>query len=300
MKLSKIHKLIICLLSLLLSTSVLFVSAIPYEYVGVKVGESYSWVLSMDQNTLNEFNTDMEDKLDRINGSFSIIGTLFSYGVHPKINFKTKILSISHEYLGSTNDYGDGYGEVDYYYKEVNTSFTINIPGLGDLLTSELSVKVLANGTDYWIINSINYGLSGILTIPSGFYNFSLFFISNNLNWSKVVSDLQELLAQTNGLTNENITATEIDNGFICNIPEGFFNESHKEIKITTSYNEKGVLKICEITYDNAVLLTFILSSGVEESIIGYDLLITTLTSFILMFSLVFYTKKISKSSNQS
>ena len=98
MKISKINKLIICLLGMLLSTSMHFVAAVPYEYVGVKVGESYSWVLSIDQNTLNKFNIDMEDRLDLINASFPIFGTLFSYGVNPKINFKLEILNyqISH------------------------------------------------------------------------------------------------------------------------------------------------------------------------------------------------------------
>ncbi len=120
MKLSKINKLNICLLGLLFSTSIHFTAAVPYEYVGVEVGEKYSWVLSIDQNTLNKFNTDMEDKLDLIKTDNPIIGTLFSYGVYPKINFKANILSISDEYLGSSHDYGNG--SKDYYYKEVNIS----------------------------------------------------------------------------------------------------------------------------------------------------------------------------------
>lgn len=296
MKLSKINKLNICLLmSMLLSTSIHFATAVPYEYVGVKVGESYSWDLSINQNFLNKFNTDMEDKLDLINESFPIIETLFSYGVYPKINFKANILSISDEYLGSSYS-----NEVDYYYKEVNVSFTINIPGLGDLLTSELSVIVLANGTDYWIIPAINYALFGIINIPQGFYNFSLIFIANNLNWSKVVSDFQELIDQINVVISGNMTITEIDNGFIYNCPEGAYEVTHKEIEITISYNEKGVLKYCEIAYDNAALLTFILSTGGEESIIGYNLLITILTSTILILSIVFYIKKIRETHNPS
>ena len=215
-------------------------------------------------------------------------------------NFKADVISISDEYLGSTYNYGGGYEEVDYYYKEVNTSFTIDIPGLGDLLTSELSIKVFGTETIYWIVNAINYALSGIISIPSGFYNFSFIFIPNNLNWSKAVSDFQELLNQTNVLTSEKITATEIDHGFIYNIPEGAYNETHKEIEITTSYNDKGVLKNCEITYDDTILLTFILSGVGEESIIGYDLLITITTSTILILSMVFFITKRRKSHNLS
>ncbi|HEC40740.1 MAG TPA: hypothetical protein ENI29_21030 [bacterium] len=278
---------------MLLTTSIQFSTAVPYEYVGVKVGENYSWVLSINQNTLNKFNADMEDRLNRINASLPIVETFFSYGVYPKINFNIEIVSISDEYLGSGYNYGDGFEDYYYYYKEVNVSLTINIPGLGDIFTpgSPLRIKVFANGTDYWIVHSINYALGGILNIPDGFYNFSLFFIPNNLNWSKVVSDFQELFDQFNG----NITATEIDNGFIYNTPEGTFNETHKEIEITTAYNEEGVLKNCEITYDSASLLTFILSSGGAESIIGFNPLITILTSTILILSVVFYIKKIRK-----
>lgn len=300
MKLSKINKLIICLLGILLSTSMHFATAVPYEYVGIKVGESYSWVLSIDQNTLNKFNTDMEEKLSLIFPYYPLIETLFSYGVHPKVNFKADILSISDEYVGLTYDYGGGFEKVDFYYKEVNLSFGINIPGLGDLLATEMSVKVLANGTDYWVINVINYGLLDIIYTPPGLNNFSYFFVANNLNWSKVVSDFQELLSQTYVLTSENITATEIDNGFICNTPEGAFNETHKEIEIRMSYNDEGVLKNCEITYDKAFLLTFILSTGTEESVSGYALLITIITSTILMLSVGFYIKKRKKIHNPS
>ncbi len=292
MKLSKINKLIICLFGILLSTSMHFVTAVPDEYVGVNVGEEYSWVLSIDQTTLNKFNTDMEEKLNLIYPYFPLVETLFSYGVNPKINFKAEILSISDEHIGSTYNYGGGPAEVDYYYKDVNVSFGINIPGLGDLLATELSVKVLANGTDYWIIHIINYGLLDIIAIPPGLNNFSYFFIANNLNWSKVVSDFQELLSQISVLTSENITAVEIDNGVIFKTPEGAFNETHKEIEITTSYNDKGVLKSCEITYDKTTLLTFILSISAEESISGYILLITIFTSTALMLSIVFYIKK--------
>ena len=182
----------------------------------------------------------------------------------------------------------------------MNASFTINIPVFGDLLSSELSVKVFENETDYWIINTINYCLSGIISVPSGCYNFSFFFIPNDLNWSKVVSDFQQLLTQTSILTSDNITATEIDNGFIYNTPEGAFNETHKEIEVTLSYNEKGVLKNCEVTYDDTSLLTFILSMEGEESIIGYDLLITITTSSILILSMVFFINKRRKSQNLS
>ncbi len=289
MKLSKINKLMICLLGLLLSTSIHFATAIPNEYVGVNVGENYSWVLSIDQSTLNEFNTDMEDKLDLINISFPIIENLFSYGVYPKINFKATILSISDEYLGSI------YGDEDYYYKEVNVSFTINIPGLGDLITSELSIIVLANETDLLIVPTLNYGLYGIINIPQGFYNFSLIFIANNLNWTKLISDFQELVDQISGMINGNITLTEIENGFIYNNPEGAFNEIHKEIEITISYNDNGVLKNCEITYDKASLLTFILSNGAEESIFGYHLLITIPASIAIILSIALYITKRNK-----
>ncbi len=168
------------------------------------------------------------------------------------------------------------------------------------MLTSEFSVIVLADGADYWMVTTINYALYGILNIPQGFYNFSFFFIANNLNWSKVVTDFQELLDPISVIISGNITTTGIDNGFIYNTPEGAFNETHKEIEITISYNDKGVLKNCEITYDTASLLTFILSSGGEESIIGYNLLITILTSTLLIMSIIFFIKKIRKTHNPS
>ena len=168
------------------------------------------------------------------------------------------------------------------------------------MLTSEFHVIVLADGPVYWMINTVNHGLSAILSIPQEVYNFSFFFIANNLNWSKAVSDFQEFIYPFNQYFNGNITATEIDNGFIYNTQEGTFNETHKEIEITTSYNENGVLKNCEITYDSASLLTFILSSGGVESIIGFNPLITILTSIIPILSVAFYIKKIRKTHQQS
>lgn len=298
MKLSKINISFICLLGMLLLPSIRFTAAVPYEYVGVKVGESYSWVLSIDQNTLNKFNTDMEERLDIINETIPIIETLFSYGVNQRINFKADILSISEEHNGTTYDYG--YGAQVYYYKEVDISLTINIPGLGDLFTSEFPVIVVANETDYWIVSTMNYGLYGILSIPQGVYNFSFFFVANNLNWSKAVSDFRVLTDQISGIINGNITITALDNGFIYNNPEGAFDETHKEIEITTSYNNNGVLKNCEITYDNEPLLTFILSNGGEESIHGFYLLITILTSTTLILSIVIFIMKTRKIHNPS
>jgi hypothetical protein len=283
---------------MLLSTSIHFTTAIPNEYVGVNVGENYSWALSIDQNTLNEFNTDMEDKLDLVITDNPIVGSLFSYGLYPKINFKAKILSISNEYLGTSNDYGNG--TKNYYYKEANISLTINIPDLGDLLTSNFSVIVLAEEADYWMATTMTFALYGLLNIPQGFFNFSFFFIATNLDWSKVISDFQEILDPISGMINGNITVTEIDNGFIYNNPEGAFNEIHKEIEITTSYNYKGVLKNCEITYDKASLLTFVLRTGAEESISGYNLLITLFTSTALLLSIVFYIKKVRETHNPS
>ncbi|MFX1281509.1 MAG: hypothetical protein ACFFA3_19325 [Promethearchaeota archaeon] len=252
------------LFSFLLFSLINYSRAISHEYVGVNVGETYSWEISVNQATFNTFNEDYSDKLDSIKTQFPDFETLFSYGFNEKFDLAATIISLEGEYTNNT-----GWG--DFNYMIANIEISIEIPGIGFLPVpaGPIPIWIMSGDTGNYTINLVNLALYNAITYSPGDFYYVGLFAPYNLNWSKVADDFQILLDLS-----ENMTIAQQENGFKFSCPEGAIKAGSKEFEIILNYDNHGVLKFAELRYDRSALLTFRLQSS-EETIFGYQIEIT-------------------------
>lgn len=265
----KVKLLCLSILGLLfLIPLVNFSTAAPGDYLGVEEGDSYSWGLSMNANALIAL---VED-----NGGVFNLGDVQDISDMAEIVSSLTFKATVNEILTETTMF---LNSTWVTYVPVNTTFTASIPGYGTEEIGTYLVPIFSNATDYYL--------------HMMYYQFdigpSFVFVAYNLNWTKIVEEINELYG-LNPLY-ANVAITEEPNGIKLVIPEGEFNTTQKEIEVKLTYNDKGVLSYAGVKYDGTTAMALTLSGGGGD-IPGYMLPIFMGTIAVVGISLIYVIKK--------
>ncbi len=238
--------------ALVLIPFVNFSTAAPPDYIGVQVGEEYSWKININLNNL-------QNLLDDINET--IPTELSDFGTIPDITIKAKIEGISEEIIGSF-----------YNYTLINISLTASVPGYGDLPLTDpgqyFTVLVLNDNTLHYFndtINAMNYE-----TFPAYVeQGFPILIVPLNLNWTQEVQALQALYSFLPEIAGA--TAEVYGNGFKITMPsQTIDNITLQSFEIFATWGQKGVLKTAKFLYGGDPIIS--INIGDEGEIPGYEL----------------------------
>jgi hypothetical protein len=232
-----------------------FSVAAPEDYVGVEVGDSFKWTLKINVDTFMKFAEDLNETID--------ISELEGLEEMPSLYFKAEVLSLS-ETSGIINS-------TLITYTEVNVTLTLGVPGVGEMPLEDypIPIWVPSNETDYYMHFVYYIMMEAISYSPTPIFAF--LFVAYNLNWTKLVEDINELYGLNPAYSG--VEVAEENNGFSLTIPEGLFNETQKALKFIMTYTADGVLKLARFSYDGATMMSLTLG-GDEGGIPGYELLI--------------------------
>jgi hypothetical protein len=266
----------ICLISLL--GLFLFIpltnysTAVPPSYIGVQVGESYTWTLGIN---VDGYSTMVVDMGGTVPPDVSMFETM------PSIQLRGDIAYISDEYTGTFYD-----------YVLINLSIYMNVPGYGwqaYFPTGQyLPVFVLNNETSNYFNSTMN--AMGAETLPP-LYSFAFPFIivPHNLNWTVATTELNSLVQEmTGGVTG--LILEEYGNGFKLTIPSQMINGSlMQEMQYTAQWNSKGVFGAGEMKYGGTTVMTV---NAPDSGIPGFDVVILIGVVGISTLGVIYYVKK--------
>jgi hypothetical protein len=240
-----------------------FSNAAPGDYVGVNVGDSYSWGVSVNANQFANMAADMGETipLDELDA----IATLGSLKVVARVDY---IFPEDTMLLNSTL----------VTYVPMNVTITVSVPGLGSEELGTLETPVFSNETDYYAHMMYYYFDSG----PS------FMFVAQNLNWTKVVENVNEIYSIHPEYSF--VTVSEVVNGIKLSIPEGLLNASQKAIEVEIRYTDNGVLSYAGFKYDGVVTIS--LTLGGDDEIPGYMLPIVVGAIAAVGIGLIYIIKK--------
>jgi hypothetical protein len=249
-----------------------FSRAAPPDYIGVQVGEEYSWTLNFNVNTFAQFAADMNQTVPPEMSMYASMGG---------IQMKGQIAWISDEIIDVVN------------YVIVNVSLSMLVPGYGwtpfPAPGENLPIFVLTNESASNYFNNTINALSAV-TYPTHI-TFALPFliVPYNLNWTAAVNGLLDLMTGfTGGMTG--VTLEVYGRGFKITVPEQLVNGT--TVKATTymaQWNEKGVFGSGLITYGGAPLMAVNIDIG---GIPGYEIGILFGVLGVSSVGIIYYIKK--------
>jgi len=206
-----------------------FSTAAPPDYIGVQVGEEYTWKLRINVNNYAIFLADINTTLP------PEISTMLE--TMDGVQLKGVVSWISDEIFNAS-----------YSYVIVNLTIYMNVPGMGWTEYPEpgspepLPVFVLSNEISNYFNNTMN--AMGVVALEPPI-NFTLPFIivPHNLNWVDAIQGLNDIFQDiTGGMTG--ITVEVQGNGFKITIPEQLVNGSLvKKMDYVAQWNDKGVFR---------------------------------------------------------
>jgi hypothetical protein len=239
-----------------------FSTAAPGDYVGVSVGESYSWGVYVNPSQYALMATDMGAEIPPELDAISSVGSL-KIGARVDYIFPEDSMILNASLV---------------FYVAMNVTITLTVPGMGS--ESEVfEIPVFSNVTDYYMHMMYYYFDSS---------GPSFLFIAHDLNWTKAVDDVDEIydIHPTYNLVN----VSELANGIQLDVPAGLLNASQKAIEIQLEYTEKGVLSYAGFNYDG--VKTMALSLGGDDEIPGFILPIVISTITGVSIGLIYVIKR--------
>jgi hypothetical protein len=264
----KVKLLCLTILGLLfLIPFVNYSTAAPEDYLGVVEGDSYSWKLYMNANALVELVEDNGGTLD-----LAELEDILFLGEIGSLTFIAKVIDILPEDTMMLN------GTL-VTYVPVNTTLSASVPGLGTEEIGTMIVPVFSNETAYYLHMMYYYFEMG----PA------FMFVAYNLNWTKIVEDINELYGISPIFTN--VTVTEESNGIKLVVPEGEFNATQEEMEFKLTYTDNGVLSYAGLKYGGVTVVALTLGGDGGE-IPGYTLPIIVGTFAVVGIGLVYFIKK--------
>lgn len=265
--------ILVCLLGIFFFVPFInFSRAAPPDYIGVQVGEEYSWTLNINANTFAQFATDMGQTVPPELSMFATMGG---------IQMKGQIAWISNELSNASYD-----------YVIVNVSFSMLVPGYGwtpyPAPGEYLPVFVLSNETSNYFNNTMN-AMNDVTLEPPLYYAFPFLIVPYNLNWTLAVNGLLDLMTGfTGGMTG--ITLETLTHGFKITVPEQLVNGSTvRQTTYSAEWNEKGVFGAGLITYGGAPLMSVNIPIG---EIPGYEIGILFGVLGVSTVGIIYYIKK--------
>ncbi len=238
--------------ALVLIPFVNFSTAAPPDYIGVQVGEEYSWKIHININNLQNLIDDMNETLPI---------DLTPFETMSDTTIKAKIEWISDEIVGSLYD-----------YTLINISITMAVPGYGDVPMTlpghYFTIFVLNNNTANYFndtINAINHEV-----LPSYVESsIPMLIVPLNLNWTQEVQALEALYSFLPGMSG--ITTEVYGNGFKITMPSQTVETiTLQQMEIFATWDQKGVFNTAKITYGGGTILS--VNIGDEGEIPGYEL----------------------------
>ena len=264
----KVKLLCLSILGLLfLIPLVNFSTAASGDYVGVKEGDSYSWKLTMNINAINALVEDAGGTFEELEDLEGLLPPVSS------LTFTATVKNVLPEDTMMVNS-------TLVTYVPINVTLSAIVPGYGSGEIGTEIVSVFSNETDHYLHMMLYAFESPYLTFV---------FVAQNLDWTKVVEDVQDLF----GLNPiyQNVVLTEESNGIKLVVPEGEFNATQKEMELKMTYNSKGVISYAGFKYDGVTAISLTLSGG-EEEIPGYMLPIIMGTIAVVGIGLIYSIKK--------
>ena len=267
----KIKATSISLLSILILCSITNIStAAPPSYVGINSGDSFSWDIKMYFSNLVKYQEDLGFNLTEELGM-----PVEMFSTDPSIKIKAAVENCS----DMTTAPNGVEGSIVY------ATMTISILDI-PLFSSAAPFFILDSSTPNLFNESMNFL---IMAMDVG-GPLTLLFVANDVNWTSVVAELGTMTAMFPGLSG-NLTVTAQTDGLTLTVLEGALNVSQKAIGFTLSYTSAGVLSKAELSYDNAPLLSMVLTSS-EDEIPGYDILIILGLSTVASIGLIYAVKR--------
>lgn len=238
--------------ALVLIPFVNFSTAAPPDYIGVQVGEEYSWKIHINLNNLQNLMDDMNE---------TIPSELSMFGDIPDTTIKAKIEWISDEIVG-----------ILYDYTLINISITMAVPGYGDIPITEpgqyFTIFVLNNNTANYFNDTMNAMSHEVLPsyVEQG---FPILIVPLNLNWTQEVQALQALYSFLPEIAGA--TAEVYGNGFKITMPsQTIDNITLQPFEISATWDQKGVFNTAKFLYGGDPIIS--INIGDEGEIPGYEL----------------------------
>ena len=265
--------ILVCLLGLFFFLPFInFSMAIPPDYIGVQVGEEYTWTFRVNVNTFTEYATDMGQTVP---AEISMFETMSS------VQLKGIVASISDEIPG-----------ISYDYVIINLSLYMNVPGYGWMDFQDfgeyLPVFVLSNETSNYFNSTMNAMETEMLPPPIGFA-LPFLIVPHNLNWTDAVQGLNDVVQDfTGGVTG--LALEEFGNGFKITIPTQVINGSTmQQMDFIAQWNDKGVFGQGQMLYGGATMMSI---NVPESEIPGYEITILLGVLGVSTLGLFYYIKK--------
>ncbi|MFW9874141.1 MAG: hypothetical protein ACFFG0_13630 [Candidatus Thorarchaeota archaeon] len=247
-------------------------TATPPGYIGVQVGEEYSWKIHINLNNLQTLLGDMNSTIPPELTMFESI---------PDTTIKAKIEWISDEISGSVSN-----------YTLVNISLTASVPGYGQVSINSpgeyFTVYVLNN-------NTLTYFNDTIVAIDSETFPsiyetiFPILIVPLNLNWTHEVETMQSFYSIFPEMPN--VTTEVYRNGFHITIPSQTLDVfTLQELEIFATWDEKGVFNTAKFTYGGGTILS--VNIGGEKEIPGYEPLIIIGITTVACIGVILAIKK--------
>ncbi|KKM79973.1 hypothetical protein LCGC14_1344570 [marine sediment metagenome] len=259
------------LISIFFIGSLLFISSInvgkaaPPSWVGVNVGDSFTWTITAYRDSAITLLTDL--------GLAAEIPSNITDEVaaQEEVQISVEILSITD--LMTSNG---------MEYVNVSCSLSLVMPGtttIEDILEfGNLIVKyVPTNYTGQFMnLGEIEMG-----------YSIGALFIPTDINWAELITEVNAMMNMIT-VVPSGLSVEALTNGVRVTYAEV---PPMDEIIGTITYNSNGVLNTVEIRYGGDLLLKVALSGG-EGEIPSYEVSIVLITTLGTSIGIIYYIKK--------
>ncbi len=264
--------ILVCLLGIFFFIPFInFSRAAPPDYIGVQVGEEYTWTFNINADTFTQFAVDIGQTVPPEISMFATMGG---------IQMKGQIQWVSDEIIDVVN------------YVIVNVSISMLVPGYGwqpyPAPGEHLPVMVLSNETSNYFNTTMN-AMSFVTLPPLIGFAMPFLIVPHNLNWTDAITGLGELFTNfTGGMTGA--TLEQDGRGFKITMPEQLVNGSLvSETVYTAHWNENGVFGDGLVTYGGAPLMSINIPIG---EIPGYEIGIILGVGGVSSIGIIYYVKK--------
>ncbi len=270
------------LISIFFLTSLLFISSInvgkaaPPSWVGVDVGDSFTWSITVNRDTAITLATDLNFS------SYIPIDVTDLFGIEQEVQIKARILSITDLMTINGTEYVNVTGSVSLILP--GTTSIADIAEFGNLI-----IKYAPNNYTQQLFNIIG----GVVTGGT----FGALFVPTDINWAQLIAEVNSILSSVPSIPS-GLTFTALANGVEATLTSQTINITSignvtlATIGVSITYNTDGVLDTAEISYGGDALLTVALTAGADGEIPSYEVSIVLITTLVASIGIIFYIKK--------
>ena len=271
------------LISIFFLASLLFISSInvgkaaPPSWVGVDVGDSFTWSISVNRDTAITLATDLG-----FGDNITDLSITDLFDAQQEVQIKVSILSITDLMTINGTEYVNVTGSVSLILP--GTTSIADIAEFGNLI-----IKYAPNNYTQQLFNIIG----GVVTGGT----FGALFVPTDINWAQLIAEVNSILSSIPSIPS-GLTFTALANGVEATLTgqtiniTSIGNVTLATIGVSITYNTDGVLDTAEISYGGDALLTVALTAGADGEIPSYEVSIVLITTFAASIGIIYYIKK--------